>query len=401
MKLIGKLVLGIIAGILIGLLNIDPVTQLFVTIKDLFGQFIGFVIPFLILFFIVSGVSKLGGKSGKMVGITVGTAYLSTFIAGVFAFLIASTVIPFLSNEGTSIVGGEEGLEPFFRFELDPVMGVLTALVAAFLFGIGIAKTNSQTLMRFFDEGKSIIELVISKIIVPFLPVYIASIFVELAAKGEVFNILSVFGKVLLVGIIVQCTWLIIQFTVAGAIAKQNPFTALKTMLPVYFTALGTMSSAATIPVTLKQVKKNNIKDEVADFCVPLCATIHLSGSVITIVVNTVAIMSFLPDFVLPSFGQMLPFIAMLGVIMVAAPGVPGGAIMAAVGILTSMLGFSELAIGLIIALHMAQDGFGTATNVTGDGAISMIVNKFAETNQETDFGVNEVPVATIDKEIV
>ncbi|MEW9502617.1 dicarboxylate/amino acid:cation symporter [Jeotgalibacillus marinus] len=399
MKLIGKLVLGIIAGILIGLLNIDPVTQLFVTIKGLFGQFIGFVIPFLILFFIVSGISKLGDKSGKMVGVTVGTAYLSSLLAGLFAFAMAITFIPLLSNEGTSVAGGQEGIEPFFHFEIDPVMGVLTALVAAFLFGIGIAKTKSLTLMRFSDEGKNIIDMVLSKVIVPFLPIYIASIFVELAAKGEVFNILKVFGMVLLIGVVSQSLWLIIQFSVAGALTKQNPFVLLKSMLPAYFTAIGTMSSAATIPVTLEQVKKNNVKEEVADFVVPLCATIHLSGSVITIVVNTIAIMNFLPDFALPTFGNMLPFIAMLSVIMVAAPGVPGGAVMAAVGILTSMLGFTELAVGLIIALHMTQDGFGTAANITGDGAISTIVNKFSE----GDSGVkgNEIPVATNDREAV
>ncbi|WP_096435741.1 dicarboxylate/amino acid:cation symporter [Alteribacter populi] len=378
MKLIGKLVLGIIAGILIGLMNVDFITQLFVTIKELFGQFINFVIPFIILFFIAAGVSKLGGESGRMVGATVGTAYLSTFLAGVFAFIIAITVIPLLSTEQAPVSDGE-GIQSFFTFEIEPLMGVVTALAIAFLFGIGAAKTNSKTLMAFFDEGKAIIDLVISKIIIPFLPVYIAGIFVELAAEGEVFNTLSVFGVVLVVAISTHWLWLIIQFVTAGAIAKQNPFTSLKTMLPAYFTGLGTMSSAATIPVTLKQAKKNNVKEEVANFGVPLCATIHLSGSVITIVTTTVAVMSVLGEFSLPSFGQMLGVIAMLGVIMVAAPGVPGGAIMAALGVLTTMLGFTEAAIGLMIALYMAQDSFGTATNVTGDGAINMVVNRLSK----------------------
>ncbi|WP_026690195.1 dicarboxylate/amino acid:cation symporter [Alteribacter aurantiacus] len=378
MKLILKLVIGIVAGILIGLMNIDVVTQLFVTIKELFGQFINFVIPFIILFFIAAGVSKLGGESGKMVGTTVGTAYLSTFLAGIFAFFIAVAIVPMLSTEQAPVAEGE-GLQPFLAFEIEPLMGVVTALVAAFLFGIGIAKTNSQMLMKVFDEGKDIIDLVIRKIIIPFLPIYIASIFVEIAAEGEVFNTLSVFGVVLLVAITTHWLWLVIQFSVAGALTGQNPFKALKTMLPAYFTGLGTMSSAATIPVTLAQAKKNNVREDVANFGVPLCATIHLSGSVITIVTTAVAVMSVLGDYSVPSFVQMVPVILMLGVIMIAAPGVPGGAIMAALGVLTTQLGFSEAAIGLMIALYMAQDSFGTATNVTGDGAINMIVNKFSK----------------------
>ncbi|PYZ97715.1 dicarboxylate/amino acid:cation symporter [Alteribacter lacisalsi] len=378
MKLILKLVAGIIAGILIGLLGVDWITQLFVTIQALFGEFINFIIPFIILFFIAAGVSKLGGGSGRLVGATVGTAYVSTVLAGIFAFFIAVLVVPRLSTEQAPVAEGE-GLAPFFEFEIEPLMGVVTALIAAFVFGIGIAKTKSETLMRFFDEGKAIVDLVIRRIIIPFLPVYIASIFVEIAAEGEVFNTLSVFGVVLLVAIACHWIWITIQFTAAGALTGKNPFAAMKMMLPAYFTGLGTMSSAATIPVTLEQTKKNGVREDVANFGVPLCATIHLSGSVITIVATSVAVMSVLGDFSVPSFAQMLPVIMMLGIIMIAAPGVPGGAIMAAIGILSTQLGFSESAIGLMIALYMAQDSFGTATNVTGDGAINMIVNRFSK----------------------
>ncbi|AOM84501.1 dicarboxylate/amino acid:cation symporter [Salisediminibacterium beveridgei] len=378
MKLIAKLLAGIIAGILIGLMNIDLVTQFFVTIKDIFGQFINFIIPFIILFFIVAGVSKLGKSSGRLVGATVGTAYLSTILAGVFAFFIAIAVIPFIQADQANVSEGS-GLEGFFQLEIEPLMGVITALIMAFLFGIGIAKTNSPTLMNLFDEGKGIIDLVIAKVIIPFLPVYIAGIFVEMAAEGAVFDTLQVFGVVLLVAIITHWLWITIQFTVAGTVNGRNPFPLIKTMLPAYFTGLGTMSSAATIPVTLRQTKKNNVKEEVADFAVPLSATIHLSGSVITIVSCAVAVMAVMDSYTIPTFGEMLPVIAMLGIIMIAAPGVPGGAIMAALGVLTTMLGFNEAAIGLMIALYMAQDSFGTATNVTGDGAISLIVNRYAK----------------------
>ncbi|UTR13143.1 dicarboxylate/amino acid:cation symporter [Salipaludibacillus sp. LMS25] len=382
MKLIAKLVVGIIVGILIGLMDVQWITQLFVTIKNIFGQFIGFVIPFIILFFIVSGVSKLGKNSGRLVGATVGTAYVSTLLAGIFAFIVASAVMPFI-NATESQVGEGSGIPGFFELEIAPMMGVVTALVTAFLFGIGIAKTNSETLMKVFDEGKEIIELVITKIIIPFLPIYIAGIFVEMTAEGEVFNTLQVFGIVLVMVIITHWVWITLQFIVAGIVTKQEPFGLIKNMLPAYFTGVGTMSSAATIPVTLKQTKKNNVKEEVADFAVPLCATIHLSGSVITIVTCAVAVMAVLGDYSVPSIGEMVPVIAMLGIIMIAAPGVPGGAIMAALGILETMLGFSDGAIALMIALYMAQDSFGTATNVTGDGAINLIVNRIAKKNDK------------------
>lgn len=254
----------------------------------------------------------------------------------------------------------------------------MTALVLAFVFGIGMAKTNSKTLMALFDEGKEIIDKVISKIIIPFLPFYIAGIFAELAAEGTVFETLKVFGVVLLVAVAAHWVWLLVQYSVAGSITKRNPFVLIKNMLPAYFTALGTMSSAATIPVTLKSVKNNNVKEGVANFGVPLCATIHLSGSVITIVMCAVAVMLMDSGLAVPTLATMLPVIIMLGIIMVAAPGVPGGAIMAAIGILSTMLNFPDAAIGLMIALYMAQDSFGTATNVTGDGAINVVIDKYS-----------------------
>ncbi len=380
MKLIVKLIIGIIVGILLGLVGPEFLIRLLITIKVLFGSFIGFIIPFIILFFIASGVADLGKNSGRLVGITVGTAYISTIAAGLLAFFIATTLLPLLSvNRGEVIEGST--LEPFLRLEFAPMMGVVTALLTAFVFGIGIAITQSVSLKKVFDEGKTIIELVITKIIIPFLPFYIAGIFAELTAEGTVFETLTLFGVVLILAIITHWIWLIIQYVFTGAITKRNPFLLLKNMLPAYFTAIGTMSSAATIPVTLKSVKSNKVKEDIANFGVPLCATIHLSGSVITIVMCSIAVMAISPDLIQPSFIQMLPVIFMLGLIMVAAPGVPGGAIMAALGVLTSMLGFQEAAIGLMIALYMAQDSFGTATNVTGDGAINMLIDRWANKN--------------------
>jgi len=376
MKLILKLVTGIVAGVILGLVGMEWMIRTLLTFKDIFGAFIGFMIPLIILFFIASGVSKLGNESGKLVGLTVGMAYLSTLLAGILAFIVATIVMPLIASGGT-VPEEAAGLEGFFTFEIEPLMGVITALVFAFLFGIGMAKMKSEILIRIFDEGKSIVELVITKIIIPLLPFYIAGIFAELAASGTVFDTLQVFGVVLLVAIVTHWVWLTVQYVVAGTLVGRNPFSLLKTMLPAYFTALGTMSSAATIPVTLKQAKLNGVREDVVNFSVPLGATIHLSGSVITIVSCSVAVMSVLDGYTVPNFFTMLPVIAMLGVIMIAAPGVPGGAIMAAIGILTTMLGFSEVAVGLMIALYMAQDSFGTAANVTGDGAIALAVDKF------------------------
>ncbi|WNF38733.1 dicarboxylate/amino acid:cation symporter [Bacillaceae bacterium IKA-2] len=375
MKLVLKLIAGIVIGIILGLIAPDFLIRLLVTIKVVFGSFIGFIIPLIILFFIASGVGGLGKKSGRLVGTTVGLSYLFTVIAGLLAFVISITVIPFTSPEQAGIAEGTS-FEPFLRLEITPIMGVVTALVAAFLFGIGMAKTESKTLKVVFDEGKNIIDLVIAKIIIPFLPIYIATIFAELAGEGTVFGTLKVFGVVLVLAIVTHWIWLIVQYVAAGVVSGKNPFMLLKNMMPAYFTAIGTMSSAATIPVTLRSVKQNKVKDEIADFGVPLCATIHLSGSVITIVTCTVAVMLLTPELPQPTLMMMLPVIFMLGLIMVAAPGVPGGAIMAALGILTTMLGFGEATIGLMIALYMAQDSFGTAANVTGDGAINVIVDK-------------------------
>ncbi|MBU9713268.1 dicarboxylate/amino acid:cation symporter [Evansella tamaricis] len=378
MKLILKLVSGIIFGIIIGLIQVEWLTRLLITVKDIFGQFIGFMIPLIILFFIASGVSKLGGKSGKLVGFTVGTAYISTFLAGVTAYIIATIVVPIISSEGTQPVEGT-ALEAFFSFQIAPLMGVITALVLAFIFGISMAKLKSNALITIFDEGKEIVDLIIRKIIIPFLPIYISGIFAGLASEGTVFDTLRVFGIVLLVAVITHWIWLIVQYSIAGVFTKRNPLLLIKTMLPAYFTAIGTMSSAATIPVTLKQAKENKVREEVANFSIPLFATIHLSGSVITIVTCAVAVMSILDGYSIPTFLEMIPVILMLGVIMIAAPGVPGGAIMAALGVLTSMLGFTDVAIGLMIALYMAQDSFGTAANVTGDGAMSVIIDQTME----------------------
>lgn len=381
MKLILRLLAGIALGILVGSFAPETVIRFLITLKVILGSLIGFLIPLIILFFIASGISGLGKASGRLAGTAIALAYSSTILAGLLAFVVGIIVVPMLTTTAQPITG-DAALSPLFDLHIEPMMGVITALATAFLLGIGIAHGQGKVLKSFVDEGKRIIELTITHVILPILPVYIGCIFAELAAEETVFATLRVFISVLGVVIVTHWIWLGLQYLIAGGISGKNPLQLLKNMLPAYFTAIGTMSSAATIPVTLRSAKKNGIREEIADFGIPLCAAIHLSGSMITIVLCALAVMSLNLNMDLPSLGQMLPAILLLGLIMIAAPGVPGGAIMAALGVLTSVLGFSEAAIGLMIALYMAQDSFGTATNVTGDGAINVIIDKTAKTGR-------------------
>ncbi|GAB3287463.1 dicarboxylate/amino acid:cation symporter [Pseudidiomarina andamanensis] len=377
MGLIIKLIIGITVGTLIGLYTPEWVTQLLLTFKELFGQLLFFTIPLLILFFITSGIAGLPQNSGKLLGRTLGIAYLSTIVAGTVAYFVASFVVPMLTTAAkTAQTADAKVLEPFITLDMPPVFGIMTALVLAFIFGLGITATRAEQLKQISDQGRDIIELLLGKVIIPLLPFYIAGVFAEMAAAGTVFGTLKTFGIVLLLAVALHWVYIISMFTVAGLKASISPVTLIKNMLPAYFTALGTMSSAATIPVTLRSAKANKVNDDVANFAIPLCATTHLAGSTITIVSCTIAVMYLHSALAIPSFLAILPFIFMLGVVMLAAPGVPGGAVMSAVGLLGSMLGFGETAIALMIALYMAQDSFGTACNVTGDGAIALLVNQ-------------------------
>ena len=377
MNLIIKLVAGILIGTLIGLFAPDLLVRLLLTFKGLFGQLLFFTIPLLILFFITSGIAGLPRDSGRLLGRTLGTAYLSTLLAGTLAFLLAALIVPMLSAAGSVAPDGNgRVLEPLVELIIPPVMGIMTALTLAFIFGLGLTATRSEQLKSVFEQGKDVIEKLLVVLIIPLLPVYIAGVFAELAAAGTVFATLRTFGVVLALAIGLHWVWIMVLYTLAGLKAGVSPFALIKNALPAYFTALGTMSSAATIPVTLQCAKKNRVSDDIASFAVPLCATTHLAGSTISIVACAVAVMVLHDGLVVPSLWSILPFIFMLGIVMLAAPGVPGGAVMSAVALLTSMLGFGETAIALMIALYMAQDSFGTACNVTGDGAIAVMIDE-------------------------
>lgn len=367
------LVLGSGIGLLCGANNIQFPVKILATFSGLFGNFLSFVIPLIIVGFIVPGIASLGSKSGKGLLITTIVAYLSTLLAGFAAYLIGAGILPKLISG--SIALSEEGqtIEPYFTIEIPAIMGVMSALTLAFIVGIGLSKIKNSAMLKVVDEFNKIVLMIVTNVLIPLVPIYIGCVFAKLSYSGEIFNTLKSFGIVYILLFSLQLAYILIQYCIAGAIKKENPFKLIKNMIPAYMTAVGTQSSAATIPVTLECVKKNNISEEVLDFVVPLGATIHLAGDTITLVLTSMAVMYMNGQ--TPTFGMIMPFIFMLGVTMIAAPGVPGGGVMAALGLLESMLGFGAVEKPIMIALHAAQDSFGTATNVTGDGAIAIIVD--------------------------
>ena len=379
MKLVLNLIAGILAGLLLGLYAPEWVARVLFTAKTVIGQLITFTIPLIILFFIMSGIASLPKNSGKLLGKTVALSYCSTILAGLFAFTVASQLIPQLTTAAEPTAQTAIKLSSYINLEIPPLFGVMSALAAAFVFGIGISATQATDLRRVADQGRDIIDRLLARVIIPLLPFYIAGVFVEMTVEGTVFATLKTFGVVLVMAIVMHWLWLSLLFIGTGLALGRSPAMLIKHMLPAYFTALGTMSSAATIPVALQASKNNGVSDGIANFTVPLCATIHLCGSTITLVTCATAVMFLSEHLAIPGYGTMLPFIMMLGVIMIAAPGAPGGGVMSALGLLTSMLGFGEASIALMIALYLAQDSFGTACNVTGDGVIAMWADRFAQ----------------------
>ena len=376
--LLPKVIIAIVAGIVASLFFPMWGVRIFVTISSIFSGFLSFIIPLIILGLVAPGIADLGKGAGKLLAITALIAYGSTILAGLFSYFTTRWSLPLLLSAEELTSGSNlsfvETVAAYFNVDMPPLMSVTTALILAFVIGLGVAAIDGDKTKALLQEFREIIILIIEKAIIPLLPLYIFGIFIKIGAEGQVALVLGLFFKVILVIFVMHVLWLLFQFITAGAITNKNPFRALLTMMPAYMTALGTQSSAATIPVTLMQAKKNGVDEDVADFVIPLCATIHLSGSMLKIVSCAFAIM-FMTGMD-AGFDMFIGFIMMLGITMIAAPGVPGGAIMAAVALLQSMLGFDETLIGLMIALYITMDSFGTACNVTGDGAIAMVMNK-------------------------
>ena len=374
--LLGKILIAIALGVGLGLIAPAWMVRIFLTFNGIFSQFLGFAIPLIIVGLVAPAISDIGKTAGKMLLITVGIAYGSTVFAGIVSYLTGATLFPGMIQSGAALqeVASAAELAPYFTVTIPPLMNVMTALILAFTLGLGLAALESHTLKDAIHDFEQVIIKTIKSAIIPLLPLYIFGIFLNMTYVGQVFSILTVFIKIIGIIFLIHIGILILQFAIAGGFAKKNPFKLLWTMMPAYFTALGTQSSAATIPVTLEQTRKNGVSEEVAGFAIPLCATIHMSGSTLKIVACALAlmIMQGMPY----DFGMFFGFICMLGITMVAAPGVPGGAIMASLGLLQSMLGFDQEAQALMIALYIAMDSFGTACNVTGDGAIALIVDR-------------------------
>ena len=374
--LLGKILIAIAFGIGLGLIAPAWMVRIFLTFNGIFSQFLGFAIPLIIVGLVAPAISDIGRTAGRMLLMTVAAAYGSTVFAGVVSYLTGAALFPGMIQSGSSLqeVASAAELAPYFTVTIPPLMNVMTALILAFTLGLGLASLERQTLKDAIHDFEQVITATIRSAIIPLLPLYIFGIFLNMTYVGQVFSILTVFIKIIGIIFLIHIGILILQFGIAGGFVRKNPFRLLWTMLPAYFTALGTQSSAATIPVTLEQTRKNGVSEDIAGFTVPLCSTIHMSGSTLKIVACALALM--IMQGMHYDFGMMFGFICMLGITMVAAPGVPGGAIMASLGLLQSMLGFDQEAQALMIALYIAMDSFGTACNVTGDGAIAIIIDK-------------------------
>ena len=375
--LLGRILIAIALGIALGHIFTLPWVRIFATFNSIFGQFLGFIIPLIILGLVTPAIADIGKGAGKLLLITVGIAYADTVVAAILSYATGTTFFPSLIGNGSQTLETVEKsaeILPYFTINIPATIDVMSALVLSFIVGLGIAYSGHTVLRGATNEMKAIIVGVIERVIIPLLPVYIFGIFLNMTFSGDVMRMMTVFAKIIVVIFALHIFVLLYQYLIAGAIVRKNPFRLLANMFPAYLTALGTSSSAATIPVALKQTRENGVSEGVAGFVIPLCATVHLSGSAmkITACAFTIALLEGLPT----DFPLFLHFIMVLAIFMVAAPGVPGGAIMASLAPLGSILGFGENEQALMIALYIAMDSFGTACNVTGDGAIALVVDK-------------------------
>lgn len=378
LSLLPRIIIAIAAGVGVGYFAPVWFARTAATFNEIFGQFLSFLIPLIIIGFVAPAIADLGSRAGKMLVFTAVLAYAATLFAGFTSFFTCSWIFPSIIDPmatDAALENADISLAPFFSMPIPALMPVMTSLVLAFMLGLGSAYVNGNALRRGLDEFRQIVTKTINRVIIPLLPIYIFGIFLNMTVVGQVGAILTTFSKIIVVIFALHIFILLLQFCIASPFGHKNPIKMLWTMMPAYFTALGTQSSAATIPVTLRQTIKLGVGEDVAGFTVPLCATIHMSGSTLKIVACALALMimgGYTPD-----TGAFSQFIAMLGITIIAAPGIPGGAIMASLGLLSSVLGFSDAENAMMIALYIAMDSFGTACNVTGDGALSVIVDYF------------------------
>lgn len=374
MPLLARIIVAIVLGVAIGQVAGDTFVRVFLTFNAVFAQFLNFLVPLIIVGLVTSAIADIGRGAGRLLAITVAIAYADTVLAGLLAYGTGEALFPAMvaGTQNVAVAHAAE-LKPFVELQIPPMIDVMSALVLSFVLGLGIAYKQTPALHHAFSEFNEIISAAISKAIIPLLPIYIFGIFLSMTHSGEAYRILAVFAQIIVVIVVLHIVILLYENIFVGAVVRRNPLRMLLNMLPAYFTALGTSSSAATIPVTLRQTLKNGVSPDIAGFTVPLCANIHMPGSMmkITACALTICMLQGQPH----DMGLFLHFIMLLAICMVAGPGVPGGAIMAALAPLGSVLGFGSDMQALMIALYIAMDSFGTACNVTGDGAIAVLID--------------------------
>ena len=378
--LLPRIAVAIILGIAIGGFVPAQIVRGVNTFTAVFDQFIKFMVPLIIVGLVAPAIAETGRGAGKMLLFTVSIAYISTLSAGFLGYFVSIATFPSLvsADAAKAVEEATRTFTPYVTIKIPALLDVMSALVVSFIMGLGMIFAEADVLKRGFVEFRTIITKAISVALVPLLPFYIFGIFLDMTAAGKTKTVLAAFTAIIAVFSLLTLVVILLQYCIAGIVARKNPFKAIYTMLPAYLTALGTSSSAATIPVTRAQTIKNGVSPETADFVVPLCATVHLAGSTVKLVACAIALLMMDGAISQINIATFAGFIAMIGIVMVAAPGVPGGAVMAALGILESMLGFDQAQLALMITLYVATDSIGTACNITGDGAIAMIMDRIS-----------------------
>ena len=372
-SLVFKLILGIIIGIFVGRISSESAIIVINTIKRVMGDLIGYVVPLIILGFITPAIVSLKESAGKILSVTLAICYISSVGAATMSFLAGRAIIPKL-NIASNVGAGNAIPESIFKLSIDPIMPVMTALVTSILFGIAVIVTKSEHWENLLMELNKIILSIVNNFVIKILPVYIAATFAVLSYEGAIISELPVFIKIILIVIVGHFIWMTLMYSIAGAISKTNPKEVFKHYLPAYLTAVGTMSSAATLPVALDCARKSETLDpKIRDFAIPLCSNTHLCGSVLTEVFFVMTVSQIIYG-KLPEISNMIVFIVLLGIFAIAAPGVPGGTVVASLGLITSILGFNDTGTALMLSIFALQDSFGTACNVTSDGAIALMV---------------------------
>lgn len=374
-----RLLLGVAIGIFVGLFANEALMNVVVTLKFVLGEFINFCVPLIVIGFIAPSITKLGNNASKMLGVALVIAYVSSIGAAFMSTGAGYALIPHL-NIASQVEGLKTLPEVIFKLEIPQIMGVMSALVFSVLIGLAATWTKAKTITSILEEFQKIVLQIVSKIVIPVLPFFIALTFCSLSYEGTITKQLPVFLKVIVIVMIGHYIWLGLLYILGGVYSKKNPMNVLRNYGPAYITAVGTMSSAATLAVALKCAKKSEptLREDMADFGVPLFANIHLCGSVLTEVFFVMTVSQILYGEI-PSITTMVLFCLLLGIFAIGAPGVPGGTVMASLGLITGVLGFDQTGTALMLTIFALQDSFGTACNVTGDGALTLMLTGYAE----------------------